>query len=318
MSPYPKRKRAQISYTELDSDDGEVGLSESSESDVAVLPPSKKKPKTVERPLPKQPIFPFMNLPRELRDEVYRELLTDSNGIYLDSSVRHHRQKVVRYNRPMVHQPWWRKIRRYRRPTSTTYKSWWRVRQLATHFLAVSHVVKAEAEPWLYSDNEFVVEDTTALHSFLASLTPSTRGLLRRITILGWGWGRTSKVMNLAALSILAEGGVNLHSLRFECDLRWISEHKLGQYLAKSLYRSCYLWLEAMARARGVDEALAVLELTVENLKEEPRIGWNHALQVEETQPAPTPDEVLELFKKHMKIFLVEKSKKGKKSKKTA
>ncbi|KAF2236964.1 hypothetical protein EV356DRAFT_530476 [Viridothelium virens] len=303
MSSYPKRKRAQVSYTELDSDNGEHGPSE---NHVALISPSKKRPKKLVQPLPKHKIFPFMDLPRELRDEIYCELLTDSKGIYLANEMRGIRRVVKQDNREIVHEPWWKKDRRYdNRPCYTTYtiKSMER-QELATHFLAVSHVIKSEAEPWLYSDNRFILEDTVALHGFVTTLTPSTRGLLRRITILGWGWTQMRKPMNFSAFSTLAEGGVNLRSLRFDCDLRCVSTSDLGRKLAKLLYRSCFLWLEAMARIRGVEDALAVLDLTVENLKETPKQLWNQQLQKGESQPPPSPEEVLQVFRRQLKQYL--------------
>ena len=206
-----------------------------------------------------------MDLPIELRDQIYRETLTDSNGVYLGSKTWSYRRTIQRVTPRAGARLARRQSRRrlhYWQRASTTPETDLDMpdglRSFIPALLGVSKTVKAEAEQWLYSRNEFIVEDTTILHDFVAGLTTSQRGLLRRITVKKWGHSSADKAMNLPAFSILAQGGTNLRSLRLDCFAHWGG----GKRVARQLYCNGFHWLEAMARTRDADAVVDVLDMS--------------------------------------------------------
>ena len=176
-----------------------------------------------------------MKLPPELRDQIYREALVhnSSKGVAILTERRHHRR--VAYGEELP--------------------------PLNVSLLAVSKTVKAEAEHWLYSCNQFQFRNSKDMHVFLSSITPYTRGLLRFITVRDDWIKPVSTSMNYTAFSLLAEGGTNLRSLRLHSDAHrgWDGEESRA---AKMIYRDSFHWFDAMVRAHGIIAAVNTVDLT--------------------------------------------------------
>ena len=127
---------------------------------------------------------------------------------------------------------------------------------LVPALLSVNKFVKAEAEQWLYGHNKFFCEDTAALQAFITPLTSVTRGLLRELVVVKWNHAGRQRAINHSAFCVLAQGGLNLRSFSSEWS-NWTP-----RLAARDLYHYSFPWLEAVARARGVDEALSVLDVS--------------------------------------------------------
>lgn len=132
---------------------------------------------------------------------------------------------------------------------------------LAIALLAANRQIYSEALPILYS-NTFMLEDTTALHAFMANLNPKTRSLLEIISIRNWGRTKSHKALNHPGLTMLA-GAVNLKRLHF--DTR-IAGGGGPQRVARQIYRDGFHWLEAVGSAKGKkDAAVELIEVLESN-----------------------------------------------------
>ncbi|KAF4536061.1 Formylmethionine deformylase-like protein [Lasiodiplodia theobromae] len=273
---YGMRKRAAKSYAEIDSDDELINESDSgSDSEYDTAPRKKPKKAKKTKPLPKHLIFPFLRLPRELRDIIYTYALTDPiGGVYVEERTHRYRRGPARIpagpqnylanyshwtaNSAEQAMPPWPQVEGYGLPDPDAQPH---TANLTPALLAVCRQIRDEATPVLYAQ-PLLFEDAAALHAFLAPLSPATRGELREITILGCrgSWRRSMRAaFDVAALTLLAEGAVeNLKVLRFH-DEMW-RENDCAKMPARRFYRRAFRWLEAAARARGVDEAVGVVQ----------------------------------------------------------
>ena len=166
---------------------------------------------------------------------------------------------------------------------------------LAPGLLALNHQIYAEAQPILYSANTFALEDTYALHAFLANIGPRNTALLANITILGWGRSRTHKALNHPALTLLANA-VNLRCLRLDDQIGWAST---PQSVARQVYRDGFHFLEAVGVAKGKrDAAVEIIEVHPEDLMS----SWYRPASG--SQGGLSPEERLERFRNELRKLL--------------
>lgn len=123
-----------------------------------------------------------------------------------------------------------------------------------------------------------ILEDTKALHLFVASIGRANGIQLRDLVIRGWGTGRgIHKAMNFAALTLLA-GCTNLKSLQFDCMVVYWG--RSPQQLARQIYRDGHHFIEACAAANGgLDAALSIIKIDDRNFE---RYGNANAQSKEE------------------------------------
>ncbi|KAF2806456.1 uncharacterized protein BDZ99DRAFT_466028 [Mytilinidion resinicola] len=253
----PKRKRAQVNYYE--GNDNDLYESDQEVEEFSANKKSKAKP----RPLPKRKIFPFLSLPAELRNIIYEHALVDGNGVHLISKTEHYRRVVIRSNPSMnaINDPFGRGGYHHRvlygeSNEDENEEPSGRV-SFVPSLLAVNRQICTEALPILYS-NKFMLEDTTALHSFMADLRPRTRELLEDVTIHGWGYTKAHKALNHPGLTMLS-GAVNLKRLHFQCRIGWGNNIRK---VARQVYRDGFHWLEAVGVAKGnYDAAVDIISL---------------------------------------------------------
>ncbi|GME44344.1 putative glucan synthase protein [Neofusicoccum parvum] len=257
----PKRARAPVSYGEIDSDDERIYASDE-EYDCPSA--ARKKP----RPLPKRKVFRFLSLPRELRDMIYQECLVDSiGGAYINERFVHYRRTPKRIaagpesyignvgsSCPNGAVPAWPHPHDHRDGGSPFEPH---SQSLAPALLLACRQTYAEAAALLYGQPLYF-EDGCALHGFLAALSPATRGLLRHVTVLDDHICRSLKSnFDVAAFTLLADGGVNLQCLRLlDTNSTW--QTVAG---ARRFYRRAFRWLEEVRKARGLDEALEMVKI---------------------------------------------------------
>lgn len=129
---------------------------------------------------------------------------------------------------------------------------------LAPNLLAVNKQIHAEGLGYLYQQS-ITLQDTMALHTFLAAIGPTNRPQLTNLSIKSWGTGRGAhKAMNVAGLTALA-GCTNLKVLDLDCRIGW---GRQAQRVAQQLYRDGHYFFEAYGAANGKkDAAVEVLRL---------------------------------------------------------
>lgn len=236
---YPKRKRAEISYHESSSGEGEEDDEYGTSDEVLVTTTTRKKPKSSgstisTKPLPKRKIFPFTSLPAELKNQIYALALTDPCVINFGSRTKHYRRTVYRYGRS----------------------------SLTPNILLLNRAIYAETQPILYADNTFSLADTTTMHAFLAMIGHKNRATLTELNLQRWVHIRSLKAFNHAAFSMLADA-VNLKCLNLDCEMTW------GQpkNIARQLYIDGFHWLEAVGAAKGkVDAAIDIIVISQGNV----------------------------------------------------
>lgn len=216
----------------------------------------------------KKTIFPFLDLPAELRNTIYQMALEDPNDMTIISKTKILRRVTVRglaktYTDDVGYH------RRHRvRPTPDPSKP--RV-ELSPALLAVNRQINTEGGTVLYSQ-KLHLEDMVAVYQFLTQVGHANRQLIRDITVHGWGEGRgVHKSLNHPAFSMLA-GVTNLRRLFLDCRVEygvayrsWPVQHHQTRSLvsmATRFYRDGHNWLDAVGVATGNrDAALDILEL---------------------------------------------------------
>lgn len=280
---YPKRKRANISYHESSSEESEVDDGYDTQADKRKVTTRKvyqsilaafakissnnllQKLKTSHtavstKPLPKHKIFPFTSLPAELRNQIYALALTDPNDIFLISKTNRYRRTVERLP------PGWKKLKSsayhgrdsYYFPRSETPETSAKMAlpTLVPNLLLLNQAIYAETQPILYAGNTFAVEDTMAMHTFLATIGPKNRATISDLTLSGWGHTRAHKALNYPAFTMLA-GAVNLTRLYINCEIACDPKRA-----AKQLYRDGFRWFEVMGIKKGrFDAVLDVIQI---------------------------------------------------------
>ncbi|GME34561.1 hypothetical protein GTA08_BOTSDO11059 [Neofusicoccum parvum] len=277
---YPRRSRAQVSYADAeDSDDS--AFYESDDDGEGIVAHKKVK---IDRPLPKRKIFPFLSLPRELRDLIYHFALGQPSTTIITETDNHHQpsspspttsniihlcESQVRWRNVAQRTPY--QTNHYVRGdgTTTTHAPTWGARPtcrvthepqpLATGLLRANRQVHAEAAAVLYGANAFAFACSATLHAFLVAL-------------LRWfGRRQHGKAWDRAAFALLAEGGVGVRRFGFEAGTR----SRVGKREARRIHRMAWPWLEAVAREReeGVEGVLEVVATGVGAWGEEWRVG---------------------------------------------
>ncbi|KAK0827605.1 hypothetical protein LTR03_016819 [Friedmanniomyces endolithicus] len=230
-----------------------------------------KKVKAPAKPKKNQKPFPFTLLPPELRDYIYELALTDEAGVTLISKTKNYRRTVApgsivdRDNGGYYGGR--RRIRRlaFRQSQSQSQSQGSQGEPtraiLSPALLAVSKQIHAEGINFLYQ-NRIIVEDTYALHGFLATIG-SNRSRVTDLTVRGWGNSRGAhKAMNFCSFTLLA-GCTNLKKLYLDCALGWRRDIR---GLARQLYRDGVYFFEAYGLANGSKSAgVEIVELNETN-----------------------------------------------------
>lgn len=227
--------------------------------------------------------FRFLSLPAELRDYIYELALTEEGGVTLVSATKAQR-RIIRRGEVSTDEHYARYRGGIRTGGQDPVPA--RTTSLVPNLLAVNKQVHAEGIAWLYQQ-PLILEDTMALHTFLAAIGPANRNVITQLVVKGWGRGRgTHKAMNVAGLTSLADCQ-NLESFRLDCDITaW---HRQPKSLARQLYRDGHHFFERFGVVKGrKDAVLDVLQLSARNFE---RNGyWGYA--------ANDPEADVEEFKK--------------------
>ncbi|KAF2144434.1 uncharacterized protein K452DRAFT_316431 [Aplosporella prunicola CBS 121167] len=253
-----KRKRAAVNYREVDDniDDNVYD----SDWPVKGKPLKRNKKTASNKPLPKRKIFPFLKLPRELKDMIYEHVLRDSEGINLVNKTKQYRRTVQRVHnfdeyrkllqrkqRLQKHRHCCGSRRLHQLPSETEG-----VKPLALQLLVTCRQIHDEALPILYGSNAFTFENMPALFHFLANTSTRNRALLKDLTVCSFFQTSAQKAMNPPAFALLATGALNLNRLFFDC---LVALPKRADKAAIRLYRDAYHWLEAVGAAKGRSDA---------------------------------------------------------------
>jgi hypothetical protein len=224
--------------------------------------PPKKKIKTTTKPktkAKKEKAFRFLDLPPELRDMIYEMTLADVNGISIvghQFNYRHIARRGPVYSKEHYIRGW-----RGRR-LGVRDRNGEQVSPITTTFvpalLAVNKQINAEGINFLYG-HDFAFADSTALHSFLATIGADNQRRLTQIEVKSWGQSGVAKGHNHASLTLLA-GATNLKSLILACDVS-VYSHKPARIAAR-VFGDAHRFLEAYGAANGrKDAAVDILEL---------------------------------------------------------
>ena len=233
-----------------------------------------------------------MSLPAELRNQIYALALTDPNGIFLVSKTKRYRRTVERSLSFSSKSVYYYSRRYYgldtrSQPSIVTANLV--LPALLSNLLLLNKAIYAETQPILYGDNTFVVEDTMAMHAFLAKIGPKNRGNITDLTVKGWGYTKAHKALNYPALTMLVDA-VNLRRLHLDCQIFWRPDPKK---IAKQVYRDGFHWLEAVGARKGkFDAAVDIIE-----------IADKHGTG-DESNFKPTSDEMREKFKAELRRLL--------------
>jgi len=201
--------------------------------------------------------FPFMDLPPELRDMIYDMVLTDPNGASLVSKTKACR-RTVRRGRIYSSDDGTYWYGRRRLPSQGAEDNASKTTSLVPNILALSKQIRDEAINYLYNQ-DFIFEDTVALHRFLATIGHRNQQRLLNIEIKAFASGRRTIPVNHCAFALLA-GATNLKSLK-------IGHHQGGYYRspvnhAQGLYRTTHFFLEAYGDVHGRrDAGVDIIEL---------------------------------------------------------
>ena len=237
-----------------------------------------------------------MSLPAELRNQIYALALTDPNYVYLVSKTKRYRRTVQRSL------PFDGRSADYDKYTDSQFDTAALLLSLklpappalpalVPNLLLLNKAIYAETQPILYAGNSFAVEDTTAMHTFLAKIGPKNRADITHLTVKGWGFTKAHKALNHPALTMLVDA-VSLKRLYLDCQISWDAEPKR---IAKQLYRDGFLWLEAVGAGKGkFDAGVDMIEIADEYLTRFlPR--W---------EAKKTPDELREEFRAELRRLL--------------
>ena len=166
---------------------------------------------------------------------------------------------------------------------------------LVPNLLALNRQIHAETQPILYAANAFVLEDTTALHNFLATIGARNAAVLADLTVKGWGYSKAHKALNHPAFTLLA-GAVNLKRLHLDCRITWDTRPRR---VAMQVYRDGFHWMEAVGAARGrFDAALEIIEVVDENF------DGRYSYGPDGSKPRPSHEESMEVFKNELRQLL--------------
>ncbi|EKG12099.1 hypothetical protein MPH_10810 [Macrophomina phaseolina MS6] len=259
---YPKRARKQISYADVEESDDSAFYDSDDNNESAI---AQKKTK-IDRPLPKRRIFPFLSLPRELRDMIYEYAVGSPTTVHIPDKEPYTSKTIY------IIETQARYRHHARRADRTNCSKRYEVNPIAASLLGVNKQIHAEAAPVLYSANRFRFSDPVAMHTFVNQLSRPTRGLLRSVELSSW-FARRSYccAFNSAVFGIMAEGCTGVREFRF---WHWTYERQ-PRWEARRIYRWAYQWLDVLAATKkgGVAEVLSVLSKGVERWGEKWQVG---------------------------------------------
>jgi hypothetical protein len=253
-------------------------------------PPRKKIKATPKPKTKKEKSFRFLDLPPELRHMIYEMTLADSNGVSIVGHQSGYRQVAIRAPvYPMEH--YMRRWIRYRHGHDN--RNYQQVSPITTTFvpalLAVNKQINAEGINFLYG-HDFAFSNSTALHSFLATIGADNQRRLNNIEVKHWGQSGAAKGHNHASLTLLA-GATNLNSLILACDVS-VYSHKPARIAAR-VFSDAHRFLEAYGAAHGrKDAAVDILELDESNFAD-----WG------QTKVAD-PEKLIGQFKSYLRFLL--------------
>ena len=160
------------------------------------------------------------------------------------------------------------------------------------NILLLDREIYAQTQPILYGSNDFIVEDTMALHGFLAAIGPKNCAALTDLTIKDWGWSKAHKAMNHPALTLLASA-TNLERLCIDCEIHWGGPSAV----ARQFYRDGFHYLEDVGAAKGrFDAAIDVVEVPPDKMK---TYRYSNGAPDE-----PTPEEKMNDFRKELRKLM--------------
>lgn len=200
-----KRKRTTVDYREEELSDDDVEFVGNG-GDVMPTFKSKKQKTTAPKPLPKRKIFPFLQLPAEIRNQIYKMCLTDPAGVYLRPTTKAFRRTVHRVSESTYRSPRSSASSSLSAPTKqghtdgsagTEQDSQEEEQDLpSVHtqtfvpaLLAANKQIYQEGREILYG-NDFYMGDTMTMHSFLVDIGARAASLLKCVTLIHWGEGR--------------------------------------------------------------------------------------------------------------------------------
>ena len=251
---------------------------------------------TVAKPPPKRKIFPFKELPPELKNKIYFAALTNgAEDVVLASKTRQYRRTVHFATADDLQSP----SRRYRRlyAQSDTQNVTLTKPSFVPNLLALNLEIHVEVYPILYGSNTFVMADTSALHAFCANIGIKNCAALKDVTIKGWGFSTGHKAFNHPAITILFSA-VNLERLHLECAIHGWGSMK---QVARQFFRDGHHWLESVGTAKGrKDVAVDVLTLGEKNLKYVYGGAYRHVRHGAEARP----EEMVEEFQLELRKML--------------
>ncbi|KAL9037793.1 MAG: hypothetical protein Q9180_003520 [Flavoplaca navasiana] len=241
----PKRARKETSYYPSESETGpesEVEDDEAYDAEGKAFASSKTKlrvnPKADKtKALPRKMIFPFMSLPAEIKNLIYKYALTSGHEISLAFKMKGYRHTVVppaRVSRP----------------------------SLAPAIIALNHETNMQAQPVLYGANVFALEDPKALLAFCASIGPKNCAMLQKVNLKHFGNTAVRRAQCYPAFAALAIA-VDLQILKLDCNIR------RGEPIltARQFFRDGHNWLEAVGAKEGRrDAAVDRIELGHQNV----------------------------------------------------
>lgn len=207
-------------------------------------------------------MFPFLSLPAEIRNQIYKLALGASQEAWLVPCQKSYRRTVRRATvdeyKHCFNGHVGRSASRYGRfnhygedvDEEVDYEE---PHRLCPSLLVLNRQIYDEAAYFLYP-RTFVIADTTALHAFLLSVGPSKKALVERIILKGYGHTKAHKVYNHPALSLL-RGLPNLKEMVFDCTITWHWQLNIGcrgaQSIARQLYRDGFAWLHHVGMVKG-------------------------------------------------------------------
>jgi hypothetical protein len=278
---YSKRKRTAVTYCSMD----DLDMSDA-ESDYDKVPAKKKRnAPVITKRLPRRKIFPFLQLPAEIRNIIYCYALTDDGGskyhYYLHMTNQHHPNHLttVRFNAVFKHKR--RTVARVL-TRDTALNLVVNLPVLVPALLALNKQTNSEARSILYS-NDFIFSDTSALYNFLINLGPSGAKQLKHLCLKKWGYSPVMKAYNHSCFSALV-WATNLQSLRLQHDSGW---YRKPTAAADQFYRDAFPWLEAVGAAQGkVDAGVDLLHIEADLFKTSLWNGRTHQVVAGDDQLA--------------------------------
>jgi len=202
----------------------------------------------------KRKIFPFLSLPAELRNQIYELALVNPQGHYLVAK----RRNKMRTVRAAAHGTHTYNSRHTRHQRLRSHKADLPSR-LAYGLFAVNRQINEEACTLVYP-KPFVLESSTALHTFLVVIGAKNRGLLTDIGLQDWGGRSRSWNTLFPAFSMMSMGCDNICRLHFTASI-WAATFPAK--MADEFYREAQPWLLTLIKIKGSkDAALDVIEFT--------------------------------------------------------